>query len=105
MKVVAYELFKLPPRWLFLKLTTDEGLVGWCEPLVEGRADTTLAAQQANRYAVIMAAQAAGENHARNSTSNTKVAGARCLHEAGRRCLRITATFQNPYWKYWRNGS
>src|SRR5205085_6359090 len=26
--------------WLFLKITTDEGLAGWGEPILEGRADT-----------------------------------------------------------------
>ena len=30
----------MPPRWLFLKVTTDDGYVGWGEPVVEGRADT-----------------------------------------------------------------
>lgn len=34
------ELFRVPPRWLFLKITTEEGLVGWGEPIVEGRAAT-----------------------------------------------------------------
>lgn len=34
------ELFKVPPRWLFLKVSTDDGLVGWGEPIVEGRADS-----------------------------------------------------------------
>lgn len=38
------ELFKVPPRWLFLKITTHDGLVGWGEPIVEGRASTVLAA-------------------------------------------------------------
>ncbi|WP_434547557.1 galactonate dehydratase [Parapedobacter pyrenivorans] len=37
------ELFKVPPRWLFLKVTTKEGIVGWGEPIVEGRADTVAA--------------------------------------------------------------
>src|SRR5690606_15551936 len=37
------ELFKVPPRWLFLKITTKEGIVGWGEPIVEGRADTVAA--------------------------------------------------------------
>jgi galactonate dehydratase len=44
MKIKNYELFKVPPRWLFLKIETDEGLVGWGEPIVEGKADTVKAA-------------------------------------------------------------
>jgi galactonate dehydratase len=43
-KIASFELFQVPPRWLFLKLTTDDGLVGWGEPIVEGRAATTAAA-------------------------------------------------------------
>lgn len=44
MKIKEIETFILPPRWLFLKITTDDGLVGWGEPIVEGRAFTTEAA-------------------------------------------------------------
>ncbi len=44
MKIRSLETFKVPPRWLFLKMTTDDGLVGWGEPIVEGRADTVRAA-------------------------------------------------------------
>lgn len=44
MKIRSYELFKVPPRWLFLKIETDEGITGWGEPIVEGRADTVKAA-------------------------------------------------------------
>lgn len=44
MKIVSYELFQVPPRWLFLKIETDEGLTGWGEPIVEGRAATVKAA-------------------------------------------------------------
>jgi galactonate dehydratase len=40
MKIKSMELFKVPPRWLFLKITTDTGIVGWGEPVVEGKADT-----------------------------------------------------------------
>lgn len=40
MKIDRIELFKIPPRWLFLKITTDGGIAGWGEPIVEGRADT-----------------------------------------------------------------
>ncbi len=38
--ITKVELFKVAPRWLFLKLTTAEGIVGWGEPVVEGRAAT-----------------------------------------------------------------
>jgi len=44
MKLTHIDLFPVPPRWLFLKLTTDEGVVGWGEPVIEGRAATVAAA-------------------------------------------------------------
>ncbi|MDP4131360.1 MAG: galactonate dehydratase [Bacteroidota bacterium] len=44
MKIVKLELFKVPPRWLFLKITTDQGIDGWGEPVIEGKADTVSAA-------------------------------------------------------------
>jgi len=40
MKISGITLYKVPPRWLFLKIGTDEGIDGWGEPVVEGRADT-----------------------------------------------------------------
>jgi len=39
-KIKEIKLYQVPPRWLFLKVTTDDGIVGWGEPIVEGRADT-----------------------------------------------------------------
>ncbi|GGU58112.1 galactonate dehydratase [Lentzea flava] len=44
MKVTAVETFLVEPRWLFLKVNTDEGVTGWGEPVVEGRAETVRAA-------------------------------------------------------------
>lgn len=44
MKIKKLELFKVPPRWLFLKITTESGIVGWGEPVIEGKADTVKAA-------------------------------------------------------------
>lgn len=44
MKIVAIETFLVPPRWLFCRVETDEGVVGWGEPVVEGRAETVRAA-------------------------------------------------------------
>jgi galactonate dehydratase len=40
MEITEYELFEVPPRWLFLKLETSEDIVGWGEPVVEGRSKT-----------------------------------------------------------------
>ena len=40
MKISKYELFIVPPRWLFLKIETDEGITGWGEPVIEGKAAT-----------------------------------------------------------------
>lgn len=44
MKTTGFTLYKVPPRWLFLKVDTDAGVFGWGEPIVEGRADTVAAA-------------------------------------------------------------
>ena len=40
MRITDYELFAVPPRWLFLRIETSDGLVGWGEPVVEGRVKT-----------------------------------------------------------------
>ena len=44
MKIKNYRLFQVPPRWLFLKIETDEGIIGWGEPIIEGKAATVKAA-------------------------------------------------------------
>ena len=44
MKIKTIELFTVPPRWLFLKITTESGIVGWGEPVIEGKAATVRAA-------------------------------------------------------------
>ena len=43
MKITGLSTFVVPPRWLFLKIDTDEGVTGWGEPIVEGRAETVAA--------------------------------------------------------------
>jgi galactonate dehydratase len=43
MKITDLTTYVVAPRWLFLKITTDEGLVGWGEPILEGHADTMAA--------------------------------------------------------------
>ncbi len=44
MKITRLTTYTVPPRWLFLKIETDEGVTGWGEPIVEGRAATVAAA-------------------------------------------------------------
>lgn len=44
MKITDMKLYFMPHRFLLLKVETDEGICGWGEPLVEGRAATLKAA-------------------------------------------------------------
>lgn len=39
-KITKLETFLVKPRWLFLKMHTNAGVVGWGEPITEGRALT-----------------------------------------------------------------
>jgi galactonate dehydratase len=43
-KITGVESFLVAPRWLFVRVATDDGIVGWGEPIVEGRAATVQAA-------------------------------------------------------------
>ena len=40
MRISRIETFLVPPRWLFVRVETDTGIVGWGEPVVEGRSET-----------------------------------------------------------------
>ncbi|MEU8828477.1 galactonate dehydratase [Streptomyces sp. NPDC048636] len=44
MKITRIETFLAPPRWMFVRVATDEGITGWGEPVVEGRAEPVRAA-------------------------------------------------------------
>ncbi|MEO6527392.1 MAG: galactonate dehydratase [Gemmatimonadaceae bacterium] len=44
MKITKLTTYIVPPRWCFLKIETDEGISGWGEPVLEGRAHTVAAA-------------------------------------------------------------
>src|SRR2546429_5275842 len=44
LKITKLETFLVKPRWLFLKVHTNAGLVGLGEPVVEGRAQTVATA-------------------------------------------------------------
>lgn len=53
MKIKRIELFTVKPRWLFLKIETDDGLIGWGEPIVEGKAATVRTAVEELRGCLI----------------------------------------------------
>lgn len=44
MKITAIKTYRVLPRWMFVKVETDEGVSGWGEPVVEGHAKTVEAA-------------------------------------------------------------
>ncbi|WP_031004051.1 galactonate dehydratase [Streptomyces sp. NRRL F-5727] len=44
MKITSLKTYLVAPRWCFLRIDTDEGITGWGEPVVEGRAHTVAAA-------------------------------------------------------------
>lgn len=44
MKITKLTTYCVAPRWAFLKIETDEGIAGWGEPVIEGKAQTVIAA-------------------------------------------------------------
>ncbi|TQI68315.1 galactonate dehydratase [Clostridium sp. KNHs216] len=43
MKITAIRTYLVRPRWCFVEIETDEGLTGWGEPVLEGKASTVKA--------------------------------------------------------------
>jgi galactonate dehydratase len=43
-KISAIECFPVPPRWLFVRVSTDEGVVGWGEASLEGHTEAVVGA-------------------------------------------------------------
>jgi galactonate dehydratase len=63
MRIARLETFLVPPRWLFLRVETDDGVVGWGEPVVEGRAATVRAAVEELGEALVGADPLRIEDH------------------------------------------
>lgn len=45
--IARIESFLVPPRWLFVRVETDDGLVGWGEASLEGHAEAVAGAMEA----------------------------------------------------------
>ena len=53
MRITKVETLFIRPRWMVLKIHTDEGIVGLGEPTLEGRSQTVAAAvQEISRYLI-----------------------------------------------------
>jgi galactonate dehydratase len=63
MRIRSIETFLVPPRWLFCRVETDDGVVGWGEPVIEGRAATVRTAVQELAEVLIGADPLRTEDH------------------------------------------
>jgi galactonate dehydratase len=48
-KITSIECFPVPPRWLFVKVSTDEGVTGWGEASLEGHTEAVAGAFESLR--------------------------------------------------------
>ena len=53
MKITRLELIMVRPRWIFLKMHTDQDLVGYGEPILEGQAHAVAEAVRAMEHYLI----------------------------------------------------
>ena len=53
MKITGVETFHVKPRWIFVKITTDEGITGWGECDLEGYNLVTAAAVDSLKDTII----------------------------------------------------
>ena len=53
MKIARIETFRVPPRWLFVRVETDDGAIGWGEASLEGHAEAVEGAYVALRERLI----------------------------------------------------
>ena len=50
MKITRFELLKVPPSWVWLKIHTDDGLIGLGEPYLENHPDSVIAEVKAGGF-------------------------------------------------------
>src|SRR6516164_7815054 len=53
MKIAKIETFRVPPRWMFVRVETDDGLVGWGEASLEGHNEAVAGAFEGVRDRLI----------------------------------------------------
>lgn len=52
-KIKSLEYFRLPPRWLFVKIRDEEGRVGWGEASLEGHTQAVEGCLDAYRERIV----------------------------------------------------
>jgi galactonate dehydratase len=82
MKIIAVEVFQVPPRWLFVKISTDEGLAGWGEASLEGSSDVVRTAVRALGEALVGRDPAPIEDHWQTMTKGGFYRGGPVLSSA-----------------------
>ncbi len=82
MKITRLTTYQVPPRWLLLRVDTDEGVTGWGEPVVEGRASTVAAAVRELAAYLVGADPLRIENHWQRMTKGTFYRGGPVLSSA-----------------------
>jgi len=82
MRITAVETFQVPPRWLFVKVSTDDGLAGWGEATLEGNTDVVRAAVTALAEPLIGADPAPIEAHWQTMTKSGFYRGGPVLSSA-----------------------
>ncbi len=63
MSIARVETFMVPPRWLFVRIETDDGVVGWGEASLEGHCDAVRAAVEQFAEHLVGADQGRIEDH------------------------------------------
>jgi galactonate dehydratase len=52
-KIKSLEYFRVPPRWLFVKITDEDGRVGWGEASLEGHTQAVEGCLDAYRERIV----------------------------------------------------
>ena len=78
MKIARIETFLVPPRWLFVRVETDDGAVGWGEASLEGHAEAVDGAFEALRDRFIGHDPSASRTSGRSPIAAASTAAGRC---------------------------
>jgi galactonate dehydratase len=82
MRITAVESFAIAPRWVFVKVSTDEGVTGWGEASLEGHGEAVTGAIAALREVLVGADPMRIEDHWQTMTKGNFYRGGAVLASA-----------------------